>query len=57
MTTEEIIDPYKRILQNMREYPNDIPIVDGDISEAFKAYIKLLFTPEEAEVAQHQRSN
>jgi len=53
MTAEEIIDTYERILQNMREYPNDIPIVDGDVSEAFRAYIKLLFTPEEAEVAQH----
>ncbi|MBY8988105.1 MAG: 4Fe-4S binding protein [Candidatus Lokiarchaeota archaeon] len=53
MTVEEITDPYERILQNMREYPNDIPIVDGIISESFKAYIKLLFTPEEAEVAQY----
>jgi len=53
MTAEEIRDPYERILLNMREYPNDIPIVDGDVSEAFKAYIKLLFTPEEAEVAQY----
>ncbi|TET01227.1 MAG: hypothetical protein E3J90_03420, partial [Promethearchaeota archaeon] len=53
MTAEEIIDPYERILHNMREYPNDIPIVDGNVSEAFKAYIGLLFTPEEAEVAQY----
>ena len=53
MTAEEITDPYEKILQNMREYPNDIPIVDGNISEAFRAYIKLLFTPEEAEVAQY----
>ena len=53
MTAEEITDPYERILQNMREYPNDVPIVDGGISEAFRAYIKLLFTPEEAEVAQY----
>ncbi len=53
MIAEEITDPYEKILQNMREYPNDIPIVDGNVSEAFKAYIELLFTPEEAEVAQH----
>ncbi|MHA1300826.1 MAG: ATP-binding protein [Candidatus Helarchaeota archaeon] len=46
-------NPYDKILQNMREYPNDIPIVEGKISEAFKEYIKLMFTPEEAEVAQH----
>ena len=53
MTVEETTDPYEIILQNMREYPNDIPIVDGEVSEAFRAYIKLLFTPEEAEVAQY----
>lgn len=53
MTTEDIVDPYEKILQNMREYPNDIPIVDGGVSEAFRAYVKLLFTPEEAEVAQY----
>jgi len=53
MTAEEITDPYDIILQNMREYPNDIPIVDGNVSEAFRAFIKLLFTPEEAEVAQY----
>jgi len=52
MTTEDIVDPYKKILHNMREYPNDIPIVNGDVSEAFRAYVKLLFTPKEAEVAQ-----
>ena len=53
MTTEDIVDPYEKILQNMREYPNDIPIVDGAVSEAFRDYITLLFTPEEAEVAQY----
>ena len=25
MVSEEIKDPYERILENMREYPNDIP--------------------------------
>lgn len=47
------IDPYDKILENMRQYPNDIPMVNGRISEAFREYIKLMFTPEEAEIAQH----
>ena len=47
-------DPYEVILSKMREYPNDIPVDEnGDISEAFKDYIKLFFTPEEAEIVQH----
>jgi ferredoxin len=46
-------DPYERILENMRRYPNDIPMVDGRVSPAFREYIKLLFTPEEAGIAQH----
>lgn len=50
---EKIEDPYDKILRNMREYPNDIPITNGKISEAFRNYIILLFTPEEAEIAQH----
>jgi ferredoxin len=38
----------------MREYPNDIPVdKDGNVSEAFIKYIKLMFTPEEAEIAQY----
>ncbi|MFX1337376.1 MAG: 4Fe-4S binding protein [Promethearchaeota archaeon] len=37
----------------MRRYPSDIPIKDGKISDAFREYIKLLFTPEEAKIAQH----
>ena len=50
----EIEDPYEVILKKMREYPNDIPIDEnGKISEAFKGYIKIMFTPEEAEIAQH----
>lgn len=53
MKIEEVKDPYEKILQNMREYPNDIPIVDGKVSETFKEFIKILFTPEEAEIAQH----
>ncbi len=52
MTSTDTKDPYEVILEKMREYPNDIPIIDGKISEAFREYIKLLFTPEEAEIAQ-----
>ncbi len=48
------LDPYEVIISKMREYPNDIPInKDGNISDAFREYIKLMFTPEEAEIAQH----
>ncbi|MHA1763840.1 MAG: 4Fe-4S binding protein [Promethearchaeota archaeon] len=46
-------DPYEIILQKMREYPSNIPLVDGNVSNAFREYIKLLFTPEEAKIAQH----
>ncbi|MFH1138176.1 MAG: 4Fe-4S binding protein [Pseudomonadota bacterium] len=46
-------DAYDRILRNMRRYPNDIPMVDGRVSPAFREYIELMFTPEEAEIAQH----
>ncbi len=53
MNSIVINDPYEVILQKMRKYPSDIPITEGKVSEAFKEYIKLLFTPEEAEIAQH----
>ena len=53
MNAEDFTDPYERILQNMREYPNDIPIVDGKISEAIREFIKLLYTLDEAKVAQY----
>jgi len=47
-------DPYEIIISKMREYPNDIPVdKDGNASDAFIEYIKLMFTPEEAEIAQH----
>ncbi|HOO37694.1 MAG TPA: 4Fe-4S binding protein [Deltaproteobacteria bacterium] len=46
-------DPYEKILNTMREYPTGIPSNDGEVSEAFRAYIKLLFTPEEALIAAH----
>ncbi|MFO8019049.1 MAG: 4Fe-4S binding protein [Promethearchaeia archaeon] len=46
--------PYDVIIDKMKEYPNDIPRdEEGNVSEAFKEYIKLFFTPEEAEIAQH----
>ena len=52
MTTKT--DVYDVILEKMREYPNDIPLDDsGNISSAFREYIKLMFTPEEAEIVQH----
>jgi len=51
---EKIEDPYEVILKKMREYPNDIPVdTNGNISEAFREYVKLMFIPEEAEIAQH----
>lgn len=53
MTLEKVKDPYEIILKNMREYPSDIPMVEGKVSEAFREFIKLLFTPEEAEIAQY----
>jgi len=48
------INAYNVILEKKREYPNDIPLDDeGNISSAFREYIKLMFTPEEAEIVQH----
>ena len=47
-------DPYEVIIAKMREYPNDIPLDnDGNVSEAFKEYIRMFFTPKEAKIAQH----
>ncbi len=53
MTVQKNNDPYETILEKMKEYPTGIPMKDGKVSEAFEEYIKLLFTPEEAEIAQH----
>ena len=51
MTVE---DPYDVIISKMREYPNDVPLdKEGNVSEAFREYVKLFFTPEEAEIVQH----
>jgi len=47
-------DPYEVIINKMRQYPNDIPLDNsGNVSEAFREYIKLMFTHDEAEIAQH----
>jgi ferredoxin/DNA-binding Lrp family transcriptional regulator len=53
MTDSKEKDPYDKILANMREYPQDIPLKDGKVSDAFREYIELLFTPKEAEIAQY----
>ena len=51
---EDKNDPYERIIQTMKkEYIHSIPLVDGKVSESFREFIKMLFTPEEAEVAQY----
>ncbi|MFO7797395.1 MAG: ATP-binding protein [Promethearchaeati archaeon] len=55
MTNSQDKNPYEKIIENMREYPQDIPITDGKVSKAFREFIELLFTPEEAEIAQYLR--
>jgi ferredoxin len=48
------LSPYDLIINKMKDgYPNSIPMVDGKVSDAFREYIRLMFTPEEAEIAQH----
>ena len=53
MTEKSNHNPYEVIIEKMKEYPAGIPMRDGKVSPAFEEYIKLLFTPEEAEIAQH----
>jgi len=54
MATKETNDPYEAIIETMKKgYPNSIPMSGGKVSEAFREFIHMLFTPEEAEVAQH----
>ena len=53
MTERKSNNPYKVIIEKMKEYPAGIPMKDDEVSPAFEAYIKLLFTPAEAEIAQH----
>ena len=42
------LNPYNIILETMSQYPTGIPMRDGKVSPAFREYIELLFTPEEA---------
>jgi Pyruvate/2-oxoacid:ferredoxin oxidoreductase delta subunit/DNA-binding Lrp family transcriptional regulator len=54
MATENCNDPYEVIIDTMKKgYPNNIPMKNGKVSEAFREFISMLFTPEEAEVAQY----
>jgi len=53
MAAQKNNDAYEIIFEKMKEYPTGIPMKDGEVSEAFRKYIKLLFTPEEAEIARH----
>lgn len=53
MTESTLEKPHKVIIDKMKEYPAGVPMREGEVSPAFEAYIKLLFTPEEAEIAQH----
>ena len=53
MTDQENENPYDKIIENMRDYPQGIPESNGRVSEAFREFIELLFTPEEAEIAQY----
>ncbi len=47
-------DPYEVIISKLREYPNDVPVdKNGNVSEEFRQYVKLYFTPEEADFVQH----
>ena len=46
-------DLYDKIIENMKEYPNGIPMKDGKVSPAFREFVELLFTPEEAEIVQY----
>lgn len=50
---EEMGSPYDVIIDKMKEYAPGVPMRDGEVSPAFREYMKLLFTPEEAEVMQH----
>ena len=54
MTVGAKKDPYEVIIDKMEKYPNNIPRnAAGNVSEAFIEFIKLLYTPEEAEIAQY----
>ena len=54
MTVGAKKDPYEVIIEKMEKYPNNIPRdAAGNVSEAFIEFIKLLYTPEEAKIAQY----
>lgn len=44
---------YLKIMENMDQNPMTAPRADGGFSKAFIAYLKLLYTPEEAQLVQH----
>lgn len=54
LKTKDKMDPYEKIIETMKNgYINGVPMSSGKVSEAFREFIKMLFTPEEAEFAQH----
>ena len=48
---------YIQIAKNIDKGIQTAPKADGEISKAFLAYLKLVFTPEEAELVQHLEMN
>ena len=48
---------YQRIAENIDKGIQTAPKADGDISKAFLAFLKLVYTPKEAELVQHLEMN
>ena len=44
---------YLKIAENVDAGPLTAPKADGDFSKAFVKFLKLLYTPEEADIVQH----
>jgi len=44
---------YHKIAQSLENNPLGIPMVRGEISQAFIDFLKLIYTPEEAAVVKH----
>ena len=44
---------YKKIAKKIDEGPRTAPKANGNLSKSFINYLKLLYTPEEAELVQH----
>jgi len=44
---------YLKIWENIDQAPQRAPKADGEVSKAFIEFLKLLYTPEEAELVQH----